>query len=386
MRTVICIVLVVLSINMTVFAESTVSTDITEAESGFDLDEQFDALGRAELESQVPEQARDFMRANDTLALSPTSLLQLSPANFFRTIWDLIVNEVAKPIRALAAILGILILCALLGGLKTAAGENSLSQIFSTVSILCVLTSVIKPIFACVTDTSSAIKDIALFMLSYIPMFASALTASGSPITGASYNLLLLTACQTVSQVVSQMLVPLMGLYLAFCVIGSLVPELNISSATGAIKTIICWALGFFLTIFVGLFSVQTMVAQSSDTVAIKATKFMIGSFVPVIGSALSDAYSAAQGCFKLIKTTVGAYGVIVTIATFLPVLIRTLCWYMVTNLAAIVGDILNVPRVSSILKSCGSVLGILTAIIFCFALLLIVSTTVVMVTSLGAA
>lgn len=378
--------ILILSINITVYATSTESTVQIGESSGFNLDEQFDALGREELENQVPEQAKDFMRENDTLELSPSNLLQLSPKDFFGAIWNLAANELEKPVRTLAAVVGIMILCALIGGLKTSAGESSLTRIFSTISVLCVLTSVIKPIFDCVTDTSLAVKDIALFMLSFIPMFGAALTASGSPITGASYNLLLLTACQAVSQVVAHMLVPLMGIYLAFCVIGSLVPEINISSAAGTIKTIICWVLGFFLTIFVGLFSVQTMVAQSSDTVAIKATKFMIGSFVPVVGSALSEAYTAAQGCFKLIKTTLGAYGVIVTVSTFLPVLVRTLCWYMLANIAAIAGDILNVPRVSSILKSCGSVLGILVAIIFCFALLLIVSTTIVMVASLGTA
>lgn len=384
LKQVVYIVIAIMMLQITVFAESTGSIALTGEDSAFNLDEQFDALGRDELETQVPEQAKALMRENDTLELSPTKLLQLSPKNFFAVIWNLAANELEKPIRTLAAVVGVMVLCAFLGGLKTAAGENSLSRVFATVSVLCVLVSIIKPIFDCVIDTSQAIKDVALFMLSYIPMFGAALTASGSPITGTTYNMLLLMASQTVSQVISRTLIPLMGIYLALCVIGSLVPEINISSAAGTIKNIISWTLGFFLTAFVGLFSVQTMVAQSADTVAVRATKFMIGSFVPVVGGALSEAYSAAQGCFKLIKTTLGAYGVIVTIFTFLPLLIRTFCWYFLTNLAIIAGDILGVRQVSGILRSCMSVLGILLAIIFCFALLMIVSTTIVMVAGMG--
>lgn len=384
LKKIVNIVIAILLLQITVYAVNTESFTLAEEGSAFNLDEQFDALGREEIESRVPEQAKGIMQKTDTSELSVSKLLQLSPKEFFTAIWEMAKNELATPTRTLAAIVGVMLLCALLGGLKTSAGENSLSQIFSTVSVLCVLASVIKPVFDCVAETSQAIKDVALFMLSYIPMFGAALTASGSPITGAAYNTLLLTACQTISQILSNTLIPLIGIYLALCVIGSLVPEINISSATDTIKRIISWTLGFFLTIFVGLFSVQTMVAQSADTVAIKATKFMIGSFVPVVGSALSEAYSAAQGCFRLIKTTLGAYGIIVTAFTFMPLLIRTFCWYMLTNLAVIAGDILGVPRVCGILKACGSVLGILLAIIFCFALLLIVSTTVVMVTGMG--
>lgn len=386
LKQVVYIVISILLLQITVFASSTEDIVLTEENSAFNLDEQFNALGREEIESQVPEQAKKLMRESDTLELSPTKLLQLSPKDFFAAVWDMAANELAEPIRTLSAVVGVMVLCALLGGLKTAAGENSLSRIFSTISVLCVLASIIKPIFDCVIDTSQTIKDAALFMLSYIPIFGAALTASGSPITGATYNMLLLMACQTVSQVVSRTLIPLMGIYLALCVIGSLAPEINISSAVGSIKNIISWTLGFFLTVFVGLFSVQTMVAQSADTVAIRATKFMIGSFVPVIGNALSEAYSTAQGCFKLIKTTLGAYGVIVTIFTFLPLFVRTFCWYLLTNLAIIAGDVLGVPRVSGILKACMSVLGILLAIILCFALLMIVSTTIVMVAGLGTA
>ncbi len=385
-----CIVITVIILQITVYATNTQipvyseNTQIVESSSPFDFDEQLDALGKEELQQQVPEQAKELMRKTDTEELSVTKLLQLTPRKFFSTIWQLMTSELKKQVRMLASTVGIIVLCALFGGLKTASGENSLTQIFTTVSVLCVLTSVIKPILDCVIDTSNAIRDAAFFMLSYIPMFSAALTASGSPITGATYNAFLIVACEAISQVVAKTLVPLMGIYLALCICGALVPEIKISSSTSTIKTIVSWALGFFLTIFVGLLSVQTIVAQSADTVTVKATKFMIGSFVPVVGSALSEAYTAAQGCFRLIKASLGAYGIIATAFTFLPVLIRTILWYTLTNIAVIVGDLLGVTRVSEILKACASVLGITIAIILCFALMLIVSTTVVMVTSMG--
>lgn len=362
------------------------SPESSESAGAFDIEAQFDALGREELMQQVPEQAGELMKQSGAYQLSVGSLLQLSPKEFFATIWGLLVEQVKKPVKTLATVFGIIILCTLIGGLKTATGENSLTQVFTTVSALCVLTAVIMPILDCIKTASKAVQDVALFMLSYIPMLSAAMTAAGAPITGATYNLFLFTACQVVSQVVANTLVPLMNIYLAMCIIGALVPDINIASATSQIKTIVTWTLGFFLTVFVALLSVQTMVAQSADGVAVKATKFMIGSLVPVVGSALSEAYTAAQGCLKLLKTTLGAYGVIVALFTFLPVLLQSVAWYVMTNLVVSAAEIIGAPKAGVILKSCASVLGILISIIFCFALLLVVSTTIVMVTGLGTA
>jgi len=355
-----------------------------ELPEAFDIDEQLDALGKKELMQQVPEDARELMEETGQYDLSVENLLNLSPRGFFGALWTMFLQQLKKPLVILSSVLGVIVLCSLLGGLQTTDGENTLSPVFSTVSVLCILTAISAPILDCIVDTAKAIQQASIFMLSFIPMFAAALTASGQPITGATYNVFLFATCQVVSQVVSRTLIPLMGVYLAFCIVSPMAPNLNISSAASTIKSLVSWALGLIVTIFVGLLSVQTMVAQSADSVSVRTTKFLIGSFVPVVGSALSEAYTAAQGCLRLLKTSLGAYGILVAVMTFLPILLQTVIWYLITNVAVIGSDILGVSKVSMILKSCGSVLAVLLAIILCYALLIIVSTTVVILTGMG--
>ncbi len=352
----------------------------------FDLDAQLDALGRDELERDVPEEARTLLREAGADRLSVSQLLQLSPQNFFAALWRMLVDEVSKPVRTLAAVTGVIVLCSLAGALNPERGADALSRTFNLVAVLCVITATITPIIDCIIMTSKAIKDTALFMLTYIPVFSAALAASGAPVTGAAYNMFLFASCQIISQILANTLVPLMGVYLALCIAGSLVPELEITSATAAVKSVVSWALGFAVTIFTALLSVQTMVSVSADSVTVKAAKFMIGSFVPVVGTALSEAYTAAQGCLRLIRTSVGAYGILVAAFTFLPLILRLLVWQALTRAAVVAGDILGAPRVSVLLRACASVLGILTAVILCFALFVIVSTAMVMSAGLAAA
>jgi len=348
------------------------------------VDEQLDALGRNELMRQVPREAREYMEDAQLYDLGLETLTRLTPGRFFPALWQMVINALVQPMRALAAMLGIILLCALLESLRTAAWENTLSAVFQTVSVLCILTFIAQPILDLIVGTTNTIREAALFMLSFIPMFSAALVSAGQPITGATYSLFLMGVCQLVARVVAQTLIPMMSIYLALCICGAFVPDMNIVQAAGGIKTAVSWALGLMLTLFVALLSIQSILSSSADGVSVRATKFLIGSMVPVVGSVLSDAFMSAQGYLRLLKTTVGAYGVVVALFIFLPTLVRVTVWYLITKLVAMAGDIVGAGRVSIILRSCSNVLGLLISAILCFALLFIVSTGIVMATGMG--
>ena len=105
---------------------------------------------------------------------------------------------------------------------------------------------------------------------------------------------------------------------------------------------------------------------------------------MPVVGSALSDAFVATQGYMKLLKTTVSAFGILAALLTFLPVLLQTALWYFTVNITSAVGEMLGVKQVASILKSASATLGVLIAVILCFALLFVISTSLVLMVSTG--
>ena len=220
-----------------------------------------------------------------------------------------------------------------------------------------------------------------MFILTYIPVFAGVITASGQPMTGAAYNLFLFWMCQVTAQLVTTLFVPLLCAYLALSLLSVVCPKLNLSGLVGGIKTFVTWSLGLILTIFVGLMSIQSVVASSGDSIAVKTTKFFIGSMIPVVGGALADLFVAAQGCIQLVKGTLGAFGVIVTALTFLPVLIRTGVWYLTINVSSILSELFNLPQITKLLKALSSTLGILVAVLLYDALLVIISTTLLIVT-----
>ena len=351
-----------------------------ELPPGYDLQEQLDVLGMDELAGRMPEESRELMSKSGLEDISVGSLLHLSPADFFVAVWQLFLDVIRYPVKMLGVFIGIMVLCALIGGVKSSTQGDELSQVFAIVVVLCMLASVATPMMDCISETVLAIHNASIFMLGYIPVFAAAVAAAGQPMSAAAYNMLLFSACQVVSQALSALLLPLMGIYLALAIVGSLSPSLGISSICAAVKRAVTWSLGFLLTIFVGILSVQTMVSGSADALSIKAGKFLISSFVPVVGGALSEAMLAAQGCLRLIKTSVGAFGLAAAVFMFMPTFLRVFGWYLVAGIAGIIADVLQIREISEMMKGCAAVLGVLISFLLCYVLLVIVSITVVMV------
>ena len=352
--------------------------------SGYDFESQLEASGANELLEALPGDTRSLLSQSGITEVDVGQLLSLEPGEFFRAVGRLVVERIRRPMVVFAAVLGTVLLCALLDALSSSLWEGTLATVFAAVSVVCVSAAVVSPISDCIAQAAAAIRDCANFMAAFIPVFASIVTVGGQAVTATTYTAFLFAACQIVSQIVSTTLVPLMGIYLAFCVVGNLTPGVHVAPVARAVKSVVSWALGLLLTIFVGLLSLQTMVASSSDTVASKAAKFLIGTFVPVVGGALSDAFSTTQGYMRLLKTAVGAFGILAAALTFLPILMQTVLWYLTVGAASAVSELLGVRQVGEILKSAGSALGILIAVLFCFALLVIISTSLVLLVATG--
>ena len=355
------------------------SSSESSESAAFDFESQLDALGADELLDQLPEDAKNLMEQSGIDAIDPKKLLTLSPEKFLGEVWRMTVDRIRQPARVFGALLGTVLLCAMLSGLKTTLWDSSLTGVFSAVSVVCIAGAITMPIMSCISQVAQSVQECANFVGAFIPIFSSVITVAGQPATAGTYTAFLFMACQVASQLVSGIFVPLMGIYLAFCIAGNLAPGVNLSALAKGIKQVVNWALGLMLTLFVALLSLQTAVASGGDHVMSKTARFLIGSFVPVVGGALADAMVAAQGYMKLLKTTVGAFGILAALMTFLPIFLQTVIWYLTVNLSAAAAETLGEKQAAEILKSASAVLGVLMAVVLCFALLIIISTSLVL-------
>lgn len=283
-------------------------------------------------------------------------------------------EKLQLPLTILLSLIGVILLSSLLDSLKTSFNKSTYEHIFAIISVICIAGIIIEPISALIIQVQTLIEQVSQFLLGFIPVYVGLLQVSGKPVSATVYSTSFIGVIQIISRISATILVPLLGIYLAFCLIGATSTQINTISIAKSVKTTIITSLSFLLTIFVSLLTVQGGIATASDSVTLKTAKFVAGNFLPVVGSAIGDAMSSVQGCLGLIKSTVGGFAGLVLIGMFLPSIIPILLLQSSLKIANAVSDTLGTNKISELLKSADLVLGLILGIVLIFAILLIIS------------
>lgn len=347
------------------------------------LQEQYDAAQTQELMDHLPEGVEEQLEENGIDSPSSENLFNFNIGDFFKNLWDTVVDTVTKPLHLLALCFGIMLLCALLQTMQSTV-ESSVSQVFTMVSILAISGVLMVPMANCIQYGVETIKGASNFLLCFIPVFTGIVTAAGAPISGLGYHTALFSAIQFISAAVSYIVVPFLGIFLALSVMSSLSGHTYFTKLTSSVKKLVIWGITLLLTIFTAIFSAQAMVSSAADGVTAKTAKFMVSSFVPVVGSALSDALISVKGCLGLVKSSVGSFGVIACILTFLPPILTVLFYMAAVKVSSAAGQVLQLKNLEGIFQAVYDTLSIVLALLISFSVLTIVCTALMVVMGNG--
>lgn len=346
-----------------------------------EVEEYLTGADMAEVQEAIPPDAAKLMEKEKITSFS--QLISLPVEEVWALLFGALQEQIQSPLRVLLSLAGVILLSALVQGIGNAL-DGGVHQVFGVIMTAFVISLIIRPVMECILSLQTVFADFSLFLAVYIPAFAGIMTTAGQPMTGALYNVMLFGACQGVSTLLQAAFVPVISCYLSLAIVTEVVPQMGLRDIVTGFKKLITWGLGLTMTIFVGLLSLQSAVAGGGDNVAVKTTKFMLSSLIPGVGGSLSELFMATQGCVQLVKSTVGAAGIAIAVLTFLPVLLRITLWQAVTAVGSIVGEMLGAGAVSRLLKSVGSALSVMLAITLYYAMLFIVSTSLMILAFKG--
>ena len=295
---------------------------------------------------------------------------------------DSFTDKLRSPLRMLAKLIAAAMLCSLVSSLT---GYNSeLGEIYRILGTLAAILAVYDTISECTALIVSTMEGLSQFMLTYIPIYATITVSMGNAVSGSSFYASDLFLCEVIAFLTKTALVPLMSLLTAISVVGAVNPDIKLGNAAIAVKKLIQWGLGIMMTIFTGLMTVQNAVGASSSSLRAKTVRFAASSFIPIIGGAVSESYSALKGSLGVIRTGTGAVGIFVIAVLVLRPLIAVLAVRAALAAGGLFCDILGAEGISALLRELGAVLAIGTSILIGFSMMFIISTSIVMNTALG--
>ena len=129
-----------------------------------------------------------------------------------------------EPLRLLGTLIGMVVLCAVLGALRQNGTTSGMDEPFSVVAAASALVLLGEPVFGCVERTVQSLRECSLFVMSFAPVLSGILIAGGSPASAGAYNLMLYFVSQLLAELASKTLLPLLGVYLALCILSPLAP------------------------------------------------------------------------------------------------------------------------------------------------------------------
>lgn len=337
--------------------------------------EQVEASGADQLTSALDDQTIDLLEQLGINGMDFDNLLKVSPQSLLDLFLKIITGQIQNPLKMFAAVLSIILICAMMECFKVSFSEKSLGGLFSLVSTVLIGLIIVIPMMNCISHVCSAITLSSNFMLIFVPVITVLLAASGKPVTASGLNLIIFTAAELISRFSSSLLVPLLCIYLAFSIVGVLSPDINLSGLSDILKKSVNFILGLFSTVFVSLISLQGLLGQSADTVATRTTKFLLGSFVPVVGGAIGDTITTVQSCVGLTKNTVGAFGLIAALLIYIPVVAELIVWILCVQACSAGAALFGLKTAGDLLKAIYYTLSLLLSILLFCAVLLIIST-----------
>ena len=228
----------------------------------------------------------------------------------------------AYSVKPLAAVIGVLLLSALLNSAGATAAGGEAVALSSAVSVTVTLFGAITPLFKLTSDTLSGIG---LIMKGILPVMTGIYAMSGN-ITAASVNstwlMLLLTFLETLTE---SLLMPLLCTCTGFIAVTTLsrftgAPDM--SGVSGELKKALTFLLAAAGTVFTTVMAHQTALAKSADSVALRSLKFASGNMIPVIGGALGEAADGYLAGVSLIRSASGTLAAAAVISYVLPALL----------------------------------------------------------------
>ena len=341
----------------------------------------YESSGADRLGDTLPDDIKDSLDSAGIDIADWQSLLSPSPKKLVSMFGDMARGSFSKPIKDMALIAGIVIL---VGLIKGTAAEN-FSEPLNTVIGCAVAITVFASSAGVISQGVSAVKATSDFMLALIPVLAGIITAAGNPTLALTYGSFAMAAAQAAAQTAGNVIMPLCGAFSAFGVSVSLSPELKLTKLAEMIKKLAIGVLSFAAAAFSAVLGLKSLLAGSADTLTSKGIKLALSSAVPIVGGALSDAYSSIIGSVALLKSTVGVFGVIAVVLMDLPVILQLTARILLLKLLGVLSSSMGDDASGEVLETLSSALTVINAAIIFTAALFIISTGIVISVKAGA-
>ena len=369
MKKIVLIFILILMIPVKVQAE-------TEEEIMSSIEEKFNI---GSFISQAEEYTGDFLdNTNLSDILNEAMQGKINNQTIYKKIIKILGKEVSSNIKILISILIIVVIHGILKSITDSLENSNVSQIIYFVQYILIVTLIMSNFTEIIKLIKETASNLVGFINVLIPLLLTLMVYTGSITTSTVLEPILLFVSNFIGNIIANILIPVVLIIVVFSVISKITERIQIERISKFLKSSVVWFLGIFLTIFVGIVSLEGTLSSSVDGITAKTAKAAVSSLIPVVGKVLGDVVDSVLGCGIILKNAVGAVGVIVIIGICIVPVIKVAVLSIMYSLASAIVEPVADTKIVKLLEEMSGVFKLLLAILCSLSVILIVGVTMV--------
>ena len=299
------------------------------------------------------------------------------------SLWSALLNLFFENILSLLPIISIIIAVSLLGsmiqGLKPANNGKSISNIIHFVTYGVIVVLVLSITVKMVTLTTNTMQSMKSQMDAIFPILLTLLTAVGGTTSTSVYQPAMAMLSGLIMNLFTYVLLPIFIFSVVFSVVSNLSNNVKLDKFTSFFNSTYKWLIGLIFTVFTAFLSIQGITAGSIDGISIRTARYAIRSYIPILGSYISDGMGLILVSSNLIKNAVGATGLFLLLATILSPLIQLILFMLALKLIAGILEPLGNKQIANFVSSLSKSLVLLIVLIIGLAFIYFIMLGLVM-------
>ena len=269
-------------------------------------------------------------------------------SGYISEIFSVIFSNVVSLLPAFAEVTAIALLCAVFTGAEGNVLGKSTSRVVRLACYSLIVVIIASALAAVVAECVSGIESLRKQMEIIAPILITLTVLTGGTGSAAIYQPSAVFLSGAAVEIISGFIFPATIAAAVLNFMSKINPQITFTGMAKLIKSIMKWVMGITVTVFSVFLTLQSSAASLFDGVLFKATKYIIGNSVPIVGGFLSGGFDLLTAAGLLIKNSVGVCGIVMLVAQIAGPLVLLISFSLLLKMVGAIvqaageGDIFN--------------------------------------------
>lgn len=182
-----------------------------------------------------------------------------------KRVLNLLGSEVITSIKAIGSILVIIVIHSILKSISESLENEGISKLIYYTQYILIITIILANFSDIMKMVQNTTTNLVAFMNMLVPLLITLMMSTGSIATSGMLEPIILFMINFIGNMIQNIILPLLMIFTALVILSKLSDQIKIDKLAKFFKSGIVWFLGVFLTLFVGVVSLEGTMSSSVD-------------------------------------------------------------------------------------------------------------------------